>query len=427
MENIKKSVLILVLVNSFLYGADWSKLLYSSAAMEESNLEHSLNLGDLKQSKNWWVPSLTFNGAYYTGGDFSSQTVNNSLDSILKISQNIPGGLVLWGKVQVPLFVGEDWAKNLFPSIGVNIPVIPSLRGAKLYNSFINNQYTDYKNGADLDYKISLKKKAVIFSEYVWKVLYNRKKTELLNEELNLLKSVEKDFLILFEKGRVNLVELEEQASNTKEVFSEIVEARSALVQAQKQLIEYGFKIDENDFEIEDFVSWLKDFSSLFVEYEDLTYRRELCYLRLNYFKSVSSRISNFPIFQSAFNWNYEIWNLNLSLEFKLFPDFFDISEIKSIKQEEQLYQMRRKNLEKSRESFSKLWKVQKDLNNSNIDLIQAEVEMEENRLNAYQELYKCGRVNEITVKIQQNKLLQVRLLFQNAQVELYKGYLSFY
>ncbi|MBQ5472438.1 MAG: hypothetical protein IIT58_10635, partial [Treponema sp.] len=77
--------------------------------------------------------------------------------------------------------------------------------------------------------------------------------------------------------------------------------------------------------------------------------------------------------------------------------------------------------------SFSKLWKVQKDLNNSNIDLIQAEVEMEENRLNAYQELYKCGRVNEITVKIQQNKLLQVRLLFQNAQVELYKGYLSFY
>ena len=178
MEKIKKSVLILVLVNSFLYGADWSKLLYSSAAMEESNLEHSLNLGDLKQSKNWWVPSLTFNGAYYTGGDFSSQTVNNSLDSILKISQNIPGGLVLWGKVQVPLFVGEDWAKNLFPSIGVNIPVIPSLRGAKLYNSFINNQYTDYKNGADLDYKISLKKKAVIFSEYVWKVLYNRKKTE---------------------------------------------------------------------------------------------------------------------------------------------------------------------------------------------------------------------------------------------------------
>ena len=426
-------VLLCIFINSFMHGADWSKLLYSSAAIEESNLVYRLDQLDLTSYKYGWLPAISLYEDFTRQKNSYNDKVRNSLYTSLKISQDIPGGFVLWGGLTLPflsyegMFTDDDWSNSINPGIGLDIPLIPSVCISKSYKELLCNKYSLYKNNSDIDYKIDFKQKASVFCDSVWKVLYNRKKIELLCEQYNLLKEVEKDSLTLFEQGRINLVELEERASETQNVLLEIIDARSTLLKAQKKLVYTGFDIEENDIEIEGFLEWLKDFSSLYMQFEDLTRQKEINTLKINFLKSVTSRTSSFPVFRTSFDWTKNTWDLNLSVSLKLFPNPIDISEINAIKLEKRLYQMRLNNIDNSSSSFSKLWKVQKDLNNSNIDLIQAEVEMEENRLNAYQELYKCGRVNEITVKIQQNKLLQVRLLFQNAQVELYKGYLSFY
>lgn len=454
-----------MLICSFVIFAETENLNYfdlfkNSGLYFQTEKEFVLGKNNSLDLVNYWIPNFEFEILGNKNGNFDSEDNSYKFCPNLKISQNIPGGILLSMNLENNLAFqkyGFDFIHNfsVLPTVSFEIPLIFD---KELFRNNVKNEISYVKSYSELlnqNYLNNKKENLKDFIDSVGNFLYYLELRKVLKSKKIILNKQEESYEKLVLNGKISSYDYSEKIKETYSLLKEISQNENNILEIQEKLILMDLKIyNENLCDIEklkefsekvclnEFLNfWISFVDNKFLKNEnDLIYSEkvELLLLDKNNYEDVKNQVKISPYFYSSFSLNSSVIDFGKSVGFKnsiwdfSFGINVPISSGSSIFLQEKNYKLSKEiyNLKKEKIYNKMLLKFNKvsSIKNIYFDYIFQlfnQLKTDEKRLEVFNDLLKVGKISQLDYDLQENQKQMSELYFVKSKLDYVCSVLS--
>lgn len=392
---------------------------YSLDFFDVARLNQSIVSAETKKYKNFFLPKMYLGTDGNISGDIAGGWKSIFASPSVSFSQELPGfASISYGAGCNFVFaeIDNSFSNSLTQSVSVNLPLAFNKSVFKTFNEFGKNYYRQKNYLAALNYFNAVSAGKKDFVSAVGNFLYYRQMIFLNENRLEFLKKLNEDYEKLFALGKITSIELNEQYSKFRDLTNSQQNCKLSLVSYEQKIYELGGVAPEKNVSFADFVVFCEE---LFADYKETFFAEEAEFVQIETerLKNASLCKSSLSFLTGGFSVSTEYskndwpsfdeisWAFNLAVKIPICSDALNFSEMNKYSLSDNLYQIEKARILRRREYSRQSRVASLKLHEDSVSCAKETFELEQERLEAFRQLFIAGRLPETDFLYQKSEV----------------------